>query len=88
MKFKGEFVWHSHEREDELFLVWHGAFRVEFRDRIVYLREGEFLVVPHGIEHRTVAEEEVEVIIFEPADTRNTGNVTDDYFTAPSGSTI
>lgn len=84
VKFKGEFVWHHHENEDELFLVWKGRFRVEFRDRHVELREGELLVVPRGVEHRTVAEEEVEVLVFEPADTRNTGNVLDDEFTAPT----
>ncbi len=87
-KFKGEFVWHHHENEDELLLVWRGKMRVDFRDRSVDLKEGEFLVVQRGVEHRTVAEEEVEVTLFEPADTRNTGNVANDYFTAPSGSTV
>lgn len=85
VKFKGEFVWHQHANEDELFLVWHGRFRVEFRDRAVELCEGEFLIVPRGVEHRTVADEEVEVLIFEPASTRNTGNVEDGRFTAPVG---
>jgi mannose-6-phosphate isomerase-like protein (cupin superfamily) len=84
VKFKGEFVWHHHESQDELFLVWKGRFRIEFRNRAVELREGEFLVVPRGIEHRTVAEDEAEVIIFEPAETRNTGNIADDKFTAPA----
>jgi mannose-6-phosphate isomerase-like protein (cupin superfamily) len=84
VKFKGEFVWHHHESQDELFLVWKGRFRVEFRNHAVELREGEFLVVPRGIEHRTVAEDEAEVIIFEPAETRNTGNIADDKFTAPA----
>ena len=88
VKFKGEFVWHHHENQDELFLVWKGRFRVEFRDHTVELGEGEFLVVPRGIEHRTVAEEEVEVVIFEPAETRNTGNITDNEFTAPAGDSI
>lgn len=88
VKFKGEFVWHHHENQDELFLVWKGRFRVEFRDHTVELNAGEFLVVPRGIEHRTVADEQVEVIIFEPADTRNTGNVADDRFTAPAGDAI
>jgi len=88
VKFKGEFVWHHHDSQDELFLVWKGQFRLEFRDRSVELRAGEFLVVPRGIEHRTVAEEEVEVIIFEPAETLNTGNVVDDKFTAPGGVTV
>ncbi|OGU26550.1 MAG: mannose-6-phosphate isomerase [Ignavibacteria bacterium GWA2_54_16] len=88
VKFKGEFVWHHHDEQDELFLVWKGKFRVEFRDRAMELKSGEFLVVPRGIEHRTVAEEEVEVIIFEPAETRNTGNVADDKFTARAGESI
>jgi mannose-6-phosphate isomerase-like protein (cupin superfamily) len=88
VKFKGEFVWHHHDEQDELFLVWKEKFRVEFRDRSVELSAGEFLVVPRGIEHRTVAEEEVEVVIFEPAETRNTGNIADDKFTAPAGELI
>ena len=88
VKFKGEFLWHHHEQEDEMFLVWHGRMRVEFRDRSVELGPGEFLIVPRGIEHRTAAEEEVEVVLFEPAATRNTGNVRDAQFTAPGGVTI
>jgi len=88
VKFKGEFVWHHHDTEDEMFLVWRGSFRVEFRDHIVELKQGELLVVPHGIEHRTVADEEVEVIIFEPQATRNTGDVADEHFTAPDGAKI
>lgn len=74
VKFLGEFVWHSHEREDELFLVIRGSFRMEFRDRTVELREGEMIVVPRGMEHRPVAGEEVWVLLFEPAATLNTGN--------------
>ena len=74
-KFKGPFVWHHHEAEDELFLVVRGRFRMEFRDRHVWLEEGELLVVPRGVEHRPVAEEEVHVLLFEPAGTLNTGNV-------------
>lgn len=85
VKFQGEFVWHSHDTEDELFLVWRGHFRMDFRDHSVELGPGEFLIVPHGVEHRPVAEEEVEVLLFEPAATRNTGNITDPTFTAPSG---
>jgi mannose-6-phosphate isomerase-like protein (cupin superfamily) len=85
VKLKGAFVWHHHEVEDEFFLVVRGRFRVEFRDRAVELEEGEFLIVPHGIEHRTVADEEVEVLLFEPAATRNTGNIEDAVFTAPLG---
>ena len=88
VKFKGEFVWHHHDNEDEMFLVWRGSFRVEFRDRRVTLREGEFIVVPRGVEHRTVAENEVEVILFEPAETLNTGSVIDAALTAPSGAKI
>lgn len=75
VKFKGEFDWHHHEHEDEMFLVWRGRFVMEFRDRKVELAEGELLVVPRGVEHRPVARDEVEVILFEPATTVNTGNV-------------
>jgi mannose-6-phosphate isomerase-like protein (cupin superfamily) len=75
VKFQGEFVWHHHDHEDELFLVVKGRFRMEFRDRHVWLEEGEFLVVPRGVEHRPVAEEEAHVLLFEPASTLNTGNV-------------
>jgi mannose-6-phosphate isomerase-like protein (cupin superfamily) len=75
VKFQGEFVWHHHEHEDELFLVLRGAFVMQFRDRDVRLEEGEFLIVPRGIEHRPVAEHEVDVLLFEPATTLNTGNV-------------
>ena len=88
VKFKGEFVWHHHDEQDEMFLVWNGRLRVEFRDRTVELHAGELLVVPRGIEHRTAADEEVEVILFEPAETRNTGNISDDTYTAPSGVSI
>ena len=75
VKFEGPFVWHHHEEEDELFLVVKGRFRMEFRDRDVWLEEGEFLIVPRGVEHRPVAEEEVHVLLFEPASTLNTGDV-------------
>ena len=74
VKFRGEFVWHHHEHEDELFLVVRGSFRMELRDRTVELREGELFVVPRGVEHRPVADEEVSVLIFEPASTVNTGS--------------
>ena len=74
MKFAGAFVWHHHDAEDELFLVVAGRFRMEFRDRSVWLENGEFLIVPRGVEHRPVAEEEVQVLLFEPASTLNTGN--------------
>jgi len=75
VKALGPFVWHHHETEDELFLVVRGRFRMEFRDRHVWVEEGEFLVVPHGVEHRPVADEEVALLLFEPASTLNTGNV-------------
>jgi mannose-6-phosphate isomerase-like protein (cupin superfamily) len=75
VKFKGEFVWHHHEKEDEMFLVVRGRFRMEFRDRQVWLEAGEFIIVPHGVEHRPVADEEVEVLLFEPVTTLNTGDI-------------
>jgi len=75
VKFTGEFVWHHHDDEDEFFLVVKGRFRMEFRDRQIWLEEGEFLIVPRGVEHRPVAEREVHVLLFEPAGTLNTGNV-------------
>ena len=74
-KFQGPFIWHSHEHEDELFLVVRGRFRMELRGRAIDLEAGELLVVPRGVEHRPVADEEVEVLLFEPAGTLNTGNV-------------
>lgn len=75
VKLLGEFVWHKHEREDELFLVLRGAFDLELRDRTVHLGEGQFAVVPRGVEHRPVAREECSVLLFEPATTLNTGDV-------------
>ena len=75
VKFTGEFVWHHHDHEDELFLVVKGRFRMEFRDRHEWIEEGELIVVPRGVEHRPVAEEEAHVLLFEPATTLNTGNV-------------
>jgi mannose-6-phosphate isomerase-like protein (cupin superfamily) len=75
VKFRGPFVWHHHDHEDELFLVVKGRFRMEFRDRDLWLEEGEFLIVPRGVEHRPVADEEAHVLLFEPASTLNTGNV-------------
>lgn len=75
VKFQGEFIWHHHELEDEMFLVVRGRFDMEFRDRTVTLEQGEFLIVPHGVEHRPVAAEEVWVMLIEPSTVLNTGNV-------------
>ncbi len=85
VKFQGTFVWHHHEHDDELFWVWRGRMRVEFRGQTIELAAGEMLVVPRGVEHRTAADEEAEVVLIEPAETRNTGNVTSEAFTAPGG---
>lgn len=74
-KLQGEFVWHHHDHEDELFLVVQGRLRMEFRTHQVVLEPGEFLIVPAGVEHRPVAEEEVHLVLFEPASTLNTGNI-------------
>jgi mannose-6-phosphate isomerase-like protein (cupin superfamily) len=78
-KLKGEFVWHHHENEDEMFLGVKGRFRIEFRDKTVWLEEGEFIVVPRGIEHKPVADEEAWIVLFEPASTLNTGNVDNEF---------
>jgi len=77
-KIKGEFVWHSHEQEDELFFVIKGWFNMEFRDKIVRVDEGEMIIVPRGVEHRPVAEEEASILLFEPASTINTGAIRND----------
>ena len=74
VKFQGAFVWHKHDAEDELFLVLRGEFDMEFRNRAVRLHEGEFLIVPRGVEHRPVAERETHVLLFEPVSTVNTGD--------------
>ncbi len=74
-KLKGEFVWHKHDQEDEMFLVVKGVLKIEFRDRIETLHPQEFIIVPAGVEHKPIAEEEVEVMLFEPQSTLNTGNV-------------
>lgn len=83
VKFQGPFTWHHHENEDEMFLVVKGRFRMDYRDdrgeRREWIEAGEFIIVPHGIEHRPFAEEECEVVLFEPASTLNTGNVEDEF---------
>lgn len=76
VKLEGEFVWHSHADEDELFLVLEGSLDMQFRDHVVTVEAGEFIIVPRGTEHRPVAEREVHVLLFEPASTLNTGDVT------------
>ena len=74
VKFNSSFVWHKHDHEDEMFYVLHGSFKMEFRDKIIEISEGEFIVVPRGVEHRPVAEKEVSIMLFEPAATLNTGD--------------
>ena len=90
-KFKGPFTWHHHENEDELFLVVKGRFRMEYREEVVstqpraveeraiWLEEGEMIIVPRGVEHRPVADEEAHVLLFEPVSTLNTGNIEDEF---------
>jgi mannose-6-phosphate isomerase-like protein (cupin superfamily) len=75
VKFQGEFVWHHHDNEDELFYVVKGSFDMQLRDKTITINEGEFIIIPRGVEHKPVALEEVEVMLFEPASTLNTGNV-------------
>ena len=75
VKFKGEFVWHHHDNEDELFYVVKGSFDMHMRDKVITVQAGEFLIMPRGVEHKPVATEEVEILLFEPASTLNTGNV-------------
>jgi len=77
-KLKGEFIWHHHENEDELFLVTRGTLLIQFRDRDITLNEGEFIIVPAGVDHKPVASEEVHAVLLEPVSTLNTGNVTDE----------
>ncbi len=83
VKFQGPFTWHHHETEDEMFLVVKGRFRMDFgedgRERGEWIETGEFIIVPHGVEHRPFAEEECEVVLFEPASTLNTGNIEDEF---------
>lgn len=81
VKFNSDFVWHSHKNEDELFYVVKGSFVMEFRDKNVTLNEGDFLIVPKGVEHRPTATAEVQVMLFEPASTLNTGNAEENEFT-------
>ena len=88
VKVQGVFPWHSHADAEEMFLVWKGQFRVEFRDGIETLGPGQFIVVPRGVEHRTAADEEAEVLIFEPSEVINTGDAPLSDFTAPTGQTI
>ena len=75
VKFKGEFIWHHHDNEDELFYVVKGSFDMHTRDKIIAVNAGEFLIMPRGVEHKPVAMEEVEIMLFEPTTTLNTGNV-------------
>lgn len=75
VKLKGEFVWHHHDLEDELFLVMQGKLRMEFRDKTIEINPGEFIIVPRGVEHKPVAEDEVHILLFEPDSTLNTGNI-------------
>lgn len=75
VKFQGPFVWHHHDNEDEMFFVVKGRFRMEYEDRVEWIEEGEFVIVPRGVEHKPVAEEEAHVLLFEPSSTLNTGNV-------------
>jgi len=85
VKIRGEFPWHSHAEAEEMFLCWKGRFRMEFRDRTVELSPGELIVVPRGVEHRPAADEEAEILLFEPAGTVNTGDFVDERYTAPLG---
>lgn len=78
-KFKGDFVWHSHENEDEMFYVLKGSFFMDLRDKTIELKEGEMIVIPKGVEHKPRAEEEVCVMLFEPAGTLNTGNTENEF---------
>jgi len=79
VKFKGEFVFHKHDNEDEMFYVLKGSFKMEYRDKTIALNENEFLIVPRGVEHRPVADDEVSVMLFEPASTLNTGDLENEY---------
>jgi mannose-6-phosphate isomerase-like protein (cupin superfamily) len=78
VKLKGEFIWHHHDNEDEMFFVVKGTLRMKFRDREAIINEGEFIIVPRGVEHCPVADEEVHIVLIEPKSTLNTGNVTNE----------
>ncbi|SHJ68353.1 cupin domain-containing protein [Propionispora hippei] len=77
-KFKGDFIWHTHQKEDEMFYVLKGSLTIKFRDKAVLLQEGECIIIPRGIEHMPVADEEVYVMLIEPKATLNTGNIIND----------
>lgn len=79
VKFKGEFTWHHHDNEDEMFYVVKGSFKMELKGRSVVVNEGEYIIIPKGVEHKPVADEEVHVMLFEPASTLNTGNVSNEF---------
>jgi quercetin dioxygenase-like cupin family protein len=85
VKVQGVFPWHRHPDCEELFLVWRGRLRIEFRDAVLELSPGEFAVVPRGVEHRTAADAEAEVLVLEPAGVVNTGDAPPSEFTAPAG---
>lgn len=79
VKFKGEFTWHHHQNEDEMFFLVSGEFNMELRDKTINLQQGDFIIIPRGTEHKPVAADEVQVMLFEPAGTSNTGNVTNEF---------
>ena len=83
VKVKGEFIWHHHDVEDEMFLVVKGVLRMKFRDHEAVVREGEFVIVPHGVEHCPVADDEVHLVLIEPKTTVNTGNIVNERTVAP-----
>ena len=78
-KLKGEFVWHKHDNEDEMFLIINGNFKMELRDNTIEVKPGEFIIIPKGVEHRPVADGEVHLMLFEPAGTLNTGNIKNEF---------
>lgn len=79
VKLKGDFVWHKHENEDEMFLVLEGQLKIEFRDKTIELNKNEFVIIPRGTEHKPIADEEVSVMLFEPKNTLNTGNTKNNF---------